>query len=633
MIALLTRWGDQSALRQLAPRLSAALSEGGKAGEASIQHNAVVAHGTAFGEQSLAHLPSGDVLLFCGAIDNAPRMRAELGCPAASGADLYAAARLRWGEDAEAHVAGAYAAILLQDGGKRIRLVRSPIRAPALYYWSDAESLIVASTPGAIFATGLVERRVDQQKLADSLYLNYAEEERGWFEGVIRLPRGARAEATPEGVTVSHYYDIGDIPPVRFNHDQDYVDAADALFAESVEQMLDGFDRPAISLSGGFDSQAVAAYTMRARRGQALMSYTSVPRDDWQESDAAATFGDERAHVTALAAMYPELLPRWITGGDRELSYCQRELFETALVAPRNGANLYWIHDIRKAAKADGADVLLTGALGNLTFSYDGTGLLPDLLRQRRIGRAGSELWHGGSRRKLAHRVVAQAVLPFLSPAQQRAVLRKRGAVFDDPLDSWSPIHPEFAADMKVAERSIGSGVDRFGLAIRSVESFRRTLMGNAATEGGDMMYAMDRLHGLPSRDPTAYRPLLEYCFGIPATQYRKRGVTRWLARRMLAGKVPEMILKETRRGRQAADWFIRLKGRRDAIIDELDWLTHDPDVSGRLDLQRLRRAVETMPESQAELTPAHAATLSFALSRGLTTARFIRFLAGRNDI
>jgi len=338
--------------------------------------------------------------------------------------------------EADIRISGEYVAIFVPADGGPVHILRSPIVSPALYYYRDRDRVIVASTPAAVFATGEVPRVLDEQKIADSLFLNYMEEGRGWFEGVARLPRGARADITRDGVREEQWFRLEDIKPVRYAKDAEYVEALDALFVEATEAMLDGFEKPVVSLSGGFDSQAVAAYAMRVRGGETLLSATSVPQPGWCRPEGSNALVDERPHVEALAAMYPQLDPRWITSTGKDLSHFQRDLFDTALVPPRNGANLHWIHDVRVLAREEGADVVLTGAMGNLSFSYDGTGYLPELLMRGRWGPLARELWLGGPRSAVAKRFFRQALLPHLPAPLQKRLIAWRDGPFLDPLQS-----------------------------------------------------------------------------------------------------------------------------------------------------------------------------------------------------
>jgi len=632
MIGLYALWQDPDAVQSRAAAFAPAFRVGEVLPRATVRNGALVCDGHAGPGQEPARTPDGSVVLLHGYIESRARCRAELGVELPGDAAIYAAGYARWGEDVDQHLTGEYATILVEGNGKRVRIARSPIKSPALYFWRDGERLIATTVVQAIFSTGEVARELDEQKIADSLLLNYHEERRGWFRGVTRLPRGSRAWITPDGIRETVFYRIEDIAPVRFKRDSDYVEAASQLFHEAVEATLEGFERPAISLSGGMDSQAVAAFTMRARPGRQLLSYTSVPQAGWTPPDSRQLF-DERPHVEALAAMYPELAPHWIDASGLDATHHQRDLFEHALVPPRNASNLHWIHEVCKNARDDGADVVLTGTLGNLTFSFDGQGLIPDLVRQGRLIHLMRELWHGGRKSDFPGRIASQAILPFLPVAMQKALRLRFGRRQDGMTRNWSPLNPELARDLRVEERAVELGFDPdFGRPV-SVLDFRHKLMSNAANEGGDIREAFDRMHGIPTRDPTSHRPLLEFCFAIPPEQYLHMGTRRWLARRMLRGKVPDMVANERRRGRQAADWSSRLRPRRQEVLTELEWLSTDPTVSRFIDLERLRNAVENMPENDEDITVVQAQVLNQALNRGLATARFMRFINGRNDI
>ncbi|MCL1629216.1 asparagine synthase-related protein [Roseibaca sp. V10] len=595
-------------------------------------NGALLCDGAAPAQTTLPRLADGTAVLFTGFIANRPALRAELGAAPASDAALYAAARTAWGDRADTRVLGEYAAILIPPHGGALHIVRSPIIAPMLHIWQDADRCIVASTPNAIFATGEVARVLDDDKLADGLFLNYCDERRGWFKGVTRLPRGTRARITRDRMDEETWYRLDEIAPLRLNSDAEYVEAADALFAEATHAVLDGFDTPLVSLSGGYDSQAVAAYAMRCRPDAPLLSATSVPQAGWRPPARSRAWVDERPHVNALAELYPQLRPHWVDGAGRDFSHHLRDMFDKAMAPPRNVGNMHWVHDIRQLAQREGADVVLTGAMGNLTFSYDGTGYLPDLFRSGHWLRLARELWLGGPRGAAGKRAFRQALLPVLPPALQKSLMAWRDGPFEDPLQTWSPLRADYAHESGVLKRAAEQGFDPFFRPISSVRDYRTKMLGNAVNEAGDIQGAMEQVHDMPMRDPTRHRPFLEFCFAIPPRQYLNDGVKRWLAKRLLAGKVPDMVLNETRRGQQAADWAARIRPARAALLDELDMLAGDPDVADRIDTARLRRQLEALPEQDDAIT--NADTMAFlALSRGLVSARFIGYLKGRNDI
>jgi asparagine synthase (glutamine-hydrolysing) len=574
---------------------------------------------------------NGGLVLFEGKVDNRVQIDRDLGRKFDTDAARYAAAWDAWGPAADLKLIGEFAAIICDPEERSIRLVRSPINAPPLHYYRDKHRIIVASTPRAVFATGEVAQEVDEQKIADSLFLNYREGDRGWFKGVHRIGTGTQAIVTADRVVTRHYYDLASSPDVRFSRDSDYVEAADTLFAEATRAALDGYRKPAVSLSGGYDSQAVAAYALAARPGSPVFGYTGVPEDSWDGEAPKSRFADERPYVEALARMHPHLVTEWVDAQGKSFDHHLQGMFLLGSIAPRNAINLHWIHDINARARAQGCDVMLTGSMGNATFSFAGDGMIADLFRRGHWINAVRESWQGRRNRSFARSFISNAVMPNLPRALWKAIQKAKGGKEINVFEAWCPMNPDWAAEMRVAERALDMGYDQNFQPHRSTRDWRAAVLGNAMNEGGDIHLAMEILHGIPSRDPTSYRPLVEFCIGIPDDQYLRHGERRFLARRMLKGKVPDMVLDEKRRGLQAADWYQRIYRQKDELLREIDRLAEDATMARRLNLPALRKAVFEMAEVPSK-DRATLQRLQLGLSRGLTTARFLRYVEGRND-
>ncbi|MFO0993129.1 MAG: asparagine synthase-related protein [Hyphomicrobiales bacterium] len=585
--------------------------------------------------ESLANLPNGDAVLFRGHIDNRAFLRRELSVsPAteANDAELYACCYERYGEDCDLKVIGQYAAIIWSPRTRTVSLVRSPIHAPALHYWSDGRRLIIANVSQAIFATGEIRPEVDEQKIADTLYLNYAEEERGWFKGVKRLPLGTRCEISKSGTRSYRYYDLGRLPRVRLARDDDYVEAADALFTEATRAALNGFSRPAVSLSGGLDSQAVAAYAVKVLGPERrLAAFTAVPEAGWDGRTAKNRFGDESAYAALLARSYPTIDHEILDAAGLSFGHKLGSLFLTMGAPPRNAMNLHWIHALRARARERGCDVLLTGSLGNATFSFEGKGALPALLKRGRLLALAREVRAIPNRRAgLLRTALTEAVLPFLPERVCRTLHNRPSGTDRDDLPDWCGLNPDWALRMRVRERARNGGIDPTSRSPSRTLAIRRARLVGLA-ESGDLIQAIDTIGGLPQRDPTSYRPFFEFCLGIPDEQFLHRGEKRWLARRLLMGKIPDVVLNEKRQGLQAADWHLRLGRERSVLQTEVERLSKDPGMEARFDLKRFRAALKHWPQSTPVDDARALKTLWLALPRALATARFIQYVEGHN--
>ena len=134
----------------------------------------------------------------------------------------------------------------------------------------------------------------------------------------------------------------------------------------------------------------------------------------------------------------------------------------------------------------------------------------------------------------------------------------------------------------------------------------------------------------IDQRDPTADVRLLEFCLSVPTEQFLQRGVPRSLARRALSDRLPKLIVDETRRGLQAADWHEALTADRQRIAAEIERLEACVPAARALDLARLRHLVENWPEAgwdRAEVVSAYR----LALAAGLSTGHFVRRATGTN--
>jgi asparagine synthase (glutamine-hydrolysing) len=362
-----------------------------------------------------------------------------------------------------------------------------------------------------------------------------------------------------------------------------------------------------------------------------LLGLTGVPEDGWDGADHPSFFGDERHHVAALSAMYPALETETVDAAGLSFDHKLAAMFLMAGTSPRNAMNLHWIHALRARAAARRCDVLLIGTMGNLSFSFDGSGAFPSWLARGHWRRLARELTAVRGARSFARTFASQALLPLLPDAIYRHRARRHASRGDVYNDSWSPLNPDYAREMGVRERARDMGYDTSFRARRSSRAYRAAGFGNAMSEVGDVRQGLDLIHGIPTRDPTAYRPLVEFCIGIPDDQYLRDGQRRWLARRMLQGRIPDMVLNERRRGRQAADWALRIARDRAALIDELDTLGTDPAMARRLNLRKLRNALETW-SPQGDDANDGANLIQYALPRAIATARFIRFVEGTND-
>ena len=576
----------------------------------------------------------GLVVLFAGHIANARSLAAELGLnfPAQSHgydpARLYGKLLRRSGADCDLRIIGEYAAAVIDPARQTLRLVRSPLRAPPLHFHNAGQRVIASSVLRTILAAGIVPE-LDPLKLADNAWFNYASDRTSWYAGIAKVPLGTSMEFGPQGVHVQRYYDPLTLPEVRLPRAQDYVEQADALLKEAVAASLNGFSRPAVLLSGGLDSSLVAAKALDILPpAQDLPAFTFVPQSDWDGRVPRGTYGDERPFVDAFAAMHPRIVPHYLENQGLAFDHRMAEMFHLTGIAPINLANYSTYHEPWRAAQQTGCDVLLVPEWGNETFSNAGEwGQLEYFLSGRWGELVAALRTISDDERPLWRRIVGECLLPLLPPRLWRWQRALRGV--RDTRELASPLRADYVAAHALNTRGDAQGGVLGSAAPRNQRQWLARTLNTAFEDSADVWQGFEQLYGLPMRDPAAYRPLAEFCFGLPTDLYLRHGERRWLAREMARGVLPEAQRSNLRSGRHHADWLAKLAPRRAELRAELERLEQVPELVEMLDFPRLKAALEDWPDQ----TPIgeDALALQVAVTRGLTTARFINHVSGRN--
>ena len=157
---------------------------------------------------------------------------------------------------------GDFVAVVPDPRSRRIVCVRDRFGTKPLFYsvlpdGSDGSRLLLfASEPRALFASGLLRRRLSEAAAFEYVGNGMG---RGWsfgtmYERVQELPGGHALLAGPEGVTVQRWYDLK--PQDRLN-ETDLLAALKELFLDAIRIRLPCADDLFTPVSGGLDSNSV----------------------------------------------------------------------------------------------------------------------------------------------------------------------------------------------------------------------------------------------------------------------------------------------------------------------------------------------------------------------------------------
>lgn len=524
----------------------------------------------------------------------------------------------RWEEEAIGRLEGDFALALWDRDRRHLLLARDFLGQRPLHFHRGPAFLAFASMPGGLLALEGVDRGPDELALLDFLALMPPGERRSHFRGVERVLPGETCVFTRDAMASGRHWSFA-TGPLRLKRRQDYVEAVREALDQAVKVRLRRTGGAvAAHLSGGLDSGGVAATAARLLPpGDRVVALTSVPRE--AGSARHGRFVDEAAHAAAVAALYPNMAHVPVrTAGISPIASLDRSfaLYQAPVL---NLCNYVWGEAIADAARDRGCRILLTGQVGNFTFSHTGLDLLPRLLAGGRLIALAAQaraLRRGGTRLRS---VAAQALWPLLPPALWRLVNRAAGRRVGAGAGETSLIRPGLAA--AASHRLAARLAQATGGHERSVGLRLAALAG---TEFGNFQKGALAGWGLDVRDPTGDRRLVELCLSIPSEIYLSDGVPRALARDVLADRLPPLVVDERRKGLQGADWHEGLRADWDAIRREAALIAAEPEAAGLIDTARMAALVETPAVRDWDSNEAQA-QYRLALLRGLSAGHFAR--------
>ena len=565
------------------------------------------------------------VLVYDGRLDNRDEVASLLGISlkgdVVPDGRLLLAALERWGEAALPRLIGDFALALWDAQKRRLLLARDQLGSRTLYYHQGAGFVAFATTYRALLALPGVPKKVDELGIADFLILNVQHPVETFYEGVRRVPGASIALFDGKGLQLTRYWNPEPKRMLRLSSDEEYVEAARELLERAVSCRLRAKDGIASTMSGGLDSSAVASTAARLLVPKRFLTVTSVPPEGMKlPLPKPAWYNDERPYVAAIAALHPNkdsvlassVDPHWIETDPAAF-------FEAGGLPARNVSNIGWLLPGYERLTEAGISALLSGEGGNPAWSYDGLRGLCGLLKSGNWLRLARELYLTGRRRPYGQDWMALLRGEVLRPLEPLLLAKWRRRLKTGAADLWSGysgIHPDFARDIGLSERSRRAGHDARMVGPADGLSMRLTML-KRMEHGHDIFTALRALTGIETRSPLLDIRLLEFCLSIPGEQFLKDGNFRRLPRLAMAGRLPPPVLENNLLGSQNPEILQRIEATRSTMLAEIEELTQVPLAVRALDLPRLSRIVRDWPDG-IEVT--------LLLPRALHVGRFLRW-------
>ena len=338
------------------------------------------------------------------------------------------------------------------------------------------------------------------------------------------------------------------LPPRWTGSFEEAIEAFDALLDRNLRRQLAGRKQIALTLSGGLDSSTLAMFAQRALpRGASLVCYTSV-------APSRSGLDDEAAYARLVSDALDLPLVDVVPDPDASAYIPSRRTFdhnEIPIASPRH----YLYDAFYDHAERDGADLLLDGAYGEGTITY----------------------WPPRTPSAPAWRQLAKRLL--------RPRRRQHSEVWDTFADHF---HARLAPDVLAAfERSQGGPIrsrpGKADLIAAAGEQFGYLL----AMRKNAMTPTTSPLPSLRHVYPFRERNLIRLMASMPTSFVERFGGDRVIARRLIAGRLPDAIVRRKKSGMFSPDFSRRLQCQTGQVLDLLpSW--RRGDANGWLDLDWL---------------------------------------------
>jgi asparagine synthase (glutamine-hydrolysing) len=367
---------------------------------------------------------------------------------------------------------------------------------------------------------------------------------------------------------------------------------------------------------------------------ESITCFSLVPPPGTEIDVGPFRYLDERNKVEALARMHPSLAVRFITPErDDPLAEDDTRYFARASLPALGPIGMGIGRHFIDAILAAGHRVVLIGNYGDFGLSWGGPLSLLAPLRGGQWGSFAHELRAVAreSDRSLARTFAGDVIMRTAPFWMRRLIYRLRGRD-PDSVAQYSALNPAFIAEVGLTRQWREQQFDPwFGFSDSNAARWRAARVFDHNQYASDIRAMAGDIVGCEARDPQADRRLLEFALAVPEPMYRRNGVPRSFARRVLADRLPREIIDERRRGANNPTWFRALDARRADIARDIERLEASPLARRLIDLPRLKRLLAQWPKDE-QAAEQRSGEYRLALARGVHVGRFVRWVEGGNE-
>lgn len=225
-----------------------------------------------------------------------------------------------WGPSFLKRLRGMFALACYNSVTGELFLARDPFGIKPLYLAELPGQILFASEARAIFASGIVERRVDETSLRHYLGFGYVPDPATMWQGLHKLPPGHYLQARRGQVSVHRYWRPQFDPAPNGSIQETGTDIEERL-RDSVRAHLEADVPVGAYLSSGVDSNLLVALAARIRQVKTFSVGFDTSQDELEGARAlAALLGTEHHEEVISGTAYRDALPNIVASQEEPLA-------------------------------------------------------------------------------------------------------------------------------------------------------------------------------------------------------------------------------------------------------------------------------------------------------------------------
>ncbi|MBR5994193.1 MAG: hypothetical protein IK018_10340 [Lachnospiraceae bacterium] len=531
-------------------------------------------------------------------LDNRAEMCAKLGVtdmPELADGEIIRLCFERFGESCLNELLGAYVFVRYDNAAKTVDIVADAVGNRFIQYFCE-DNIFYFSSLRTPLEKLKKEVKVNKEWIAFYYGVNSLDT---FYDGESTIIEGIDRIAPAHHIVIKNgemarnylYWDVSKIKrKFKGKSDSEYKKEFVDLYRKCVTDTLRTDEEVAIFLSGGYDSTSVACLAAPAlkEKGKTLHSFTFVPDEefvyDGPKGKEANEFESVKKNVEFLGNV--ECNPLNLKGID--MWEARKEYNHVTELPYKSPENMIWLYKGYKEARKKGARLILSGAFGNGTVSYNN--LLQYLIWMVTHCKFRKYIWelkafqrrYGSSRMHIIKSTL-DGIFKGALPEQVQLEAYKGSYAYESFLEEYGAIRIIKEND-KLTKKSYTNAEKHHALFLPAL-NFRHY---------GEFPFKNSLYTGVLFRDPTRDKRMVEFVKGIPFDQFTHNGYTRRLIRDYLQEYMPPEFFIHHPFGIQSADMKYVFEKEGDKLIEEWKSIVTSLDDKGVVDKARLLEDLNT---------------------------------------